>query len=283
MVSSPLRYPGGKSKLFGYFSQLIAQNGLFEQEYCEPYAGGAGLALRLLSDGYVRSVHLNDIDPAIYSFWKSVFLNNDHFCRLVEQTPVNIDEWYRQREIWKTCDPDDHLKLGFSTFFLNRTNRSGIIEGAGPIGGYAQDGAWKIDVRLIKSKQIANLKNLVRYKEAVHIYNEDALHFSEKMLCQNDTVTYLDPPYYIKGRKLYTNFYEDENHVEIRNLILGHMSAKWVLSYDDCTRIREIYCDLSPISYSLNYSAGRKSQGLEVIYLSDALVAPSVEGFSRAA
>src|SRR5690606_38605537 len=108
-----------------------------------------GLAIKLLTSGFVARISINDIDRSIYAFWISALFDTDKFCRLIEKTPINIDEWYQQREIWEEGDADDALSLGFSAFFLNRTNRSGIIEGAGPIGGYAQKGNWKIDVRLV--------------------------------------------------------------------------------------------------------------------------------------
>ncbi|MGY8634548.1 DNA adenine methylase [Bradyrhizobium sp. 14AA] len=154
MITSPLRYPGGKAKLFPYFVDLIRENKLFGAEYCEPYAGGAGLALRLLTNGFVDRVSINDIDQSIYAFWVSALYDTDRFCRLIEKTPINIEQWHRQQEVWEASDFDNKLKLGFSAYFLNRTNRSGIIEGAGPIGGYGQKGNWKIDVRLIKYKML---------------------------------------------------------------------------------------------------------------------------------
>src|SRR6185437_15201907 len=158
MITSPLRYPGGKAKLFPYFVELIRENRLFGVEYCEPYAGGAGLAIQLLIHGFVDHVSINDIDQSIYAFWVSAFYDTERFCRLIERTPIDIEQWHRQQEIWEASDFDNKLKLGFSAYFLNRTNRSGIIEGAGPIGGYAQKGNWKLDVRLVKEKQIENIR-----------------------------------------------------------------------------------------------------------------------------
>jgi DNA adenine methylase len=63
---SPLRYPGGKSRIFPFVSQLFYENGMIGSSYAEPYAGGAGLALRLLFDEYVDKIYLNDLDKSIY-------------------------------------------------------------------------------------------------------------------------------------------------------------------------------------------------------------------------
>ncbi|GAB1581441.1 DNA adenine methylase [Phyllobacterium phragmitis] len=144
MLTSPLRYPGGKAKLFEYLVAVIRENSLYGSTYCEPYAGGAGLALKLLTAGFVRQIALNDIDPSIFAFWRSVLFATDELCSLIETTPITIEEWHHQKSIWRDQDTSDLLKLGFATFFLNRANRSGIIDGAGPIGGYGQMvfGGW---------------------------------------------------------------------------------------------------------------------------------------------
>lgn len=283
MVVSPLRYPGGKAKLFPFFSELIKLNELSGSEYCEPYAGGAGLAIRLLTLGYVDSISINDIDQSIYSFWCAALHDTERFCRLIDRTPVDIDQWYRQRKIWEDGDADNMLALGFSAFFLNRTNRSGIIEGAGPIGGYEQKGYWKLGVRLVKDKQIENLKTLSRYTQQIKVTNLDALTFVRQKIGLRNALLYLDPPYYVKGHKLYKNFYQPEDHQRIALEMKAHRQRKWVVSYDDVPEVRKAYSRFDPISYLLNYSAGRKTVGREVIFLSDALEFPTVRGFARAA
>ncbi len=282
MLTSPLRYPGGKAKLFPYFTEVIKLNGLFTSTYCEPYAGGAGLALRLLSSGFVESVALNDIDESIFAFWQSILRTPDEFCDLIQSTPITVEEWHRQKAIWKSRDLSTPLALGFAAFFLNRTNRSGIIEGAGPIGGYEQAGTWKLDVRINKEQQIKNVENLKFFSDRIEITNQDALIFTKDRMLSKNTFTYLDPPYYVKGSKLYRNFYNHNDHCDILRILEDHRSSKWVVSYDDVPQIRSIYREFSPVTYSLNYSAGNKTSGREVIYFSDELVAPDVDGFSLA-
>lgn len=283
MLVSPLRYPGGKAKLFPFFAELIQRNDLFGATYCEPYAGGAGLALRLLTMGYVSRISINDIDQSIHAFWVSALRDTERFCQLIERTPLTIEEWYKQREIWREGDASNPLTLGFSAYFLNRTNRSGIIEGAGPIGGYAQSGVWKVDARFNKPKQIENLKSLARYGDQIELSNADAMDYIARCLELPDSLTYLDPPYFVKGSKLYKNFYRAEDHVAIANELLKRRDKTWVVSYDDVPEIRSAYADFEPINYQLNYSAGAKSLGTEVMFLSDALALPSVEGFAFAA
>jgi DNA adenine methylase len=279
MLVSPLRYPGGKAKLFPFFAGLIQQNNLFGCTYFEPYAGGAGLALKLLSGGFVQKIVLNDLDEAVWSFWHSALEHNDELCRLIATVPLTIDEWRKQRAIWDSKDLSDPLSLGFATFFLNRTNRSGIIEGAGPIGGYAQEGQWRIDARFDPEKQAESIRTLLPFRSRITMRNLDALDFVDTCLDTPNSLTYLDPPYYVKGSKLYRNSYVHSDHVKIMQAMEKARGANWVVSYDDVPQIREIYQDFDPITYNLNYSAGRKSVGSEVIYLSDSLAAPDTKGF----
>ncbi len=283
MIVSPLRYPGGKAKLFPFFADLIAANNLFGSEYCEPYAGGAGLAVRLLTEGFVDRISLNDIDQSICAFWRASLYRSAEFCKLIDSTPITIAEWYRQSEIWRAADLADDLTLGFATYFLNRTNRSGIIEGAGPIGGYKQEGKWKLSARLVKERQIDNIKALARFSGQIDISCTDALDFARANICNPSALIYLDPPYYVKGRKLYKNFYHPDDHAHIANELRTWRQAKWVVSYDDVHEIRELYEGLAPLSYSLNYSAGRVALGTEVLFLSEALSPPQQLRFPNAA
>lgn len=269
MVISPLRYPGGKAKLYDVVSGIISEHKLFDRTYCEPYAGGAGLALKLLSKGFVQHITLNDIDPAIYAFWVSVLRESDRFCDLIEATDITVDEWHKQREIYESTDINKQIDVGFAAYFLNRTSRSGIIEGAGPIGGYSQMGTWKIDARFNKKNQIDNIKSLSKFSEQIDVRNDDAMVFIGDTILSQENFLYLDPPYYVKGSKLYKNFYSHNDHLEISKLLSKFPDGCWILSYDDVPEIREMYTKFRLNSYSLQYSAGNSASGSEVMYFSN--------------
>jgi DNA adenine methylase len=146
VAASPLRYPGGKAALAGFFADLIKQIGIRSATYVEPYAGGAGAGVILLQRGIVRKLVINDIDPAVYCFWTSVTKHPDELASMIVHAQLNVDEWRRQQAIYRAADESDPLTLGFAFFYLNRTNRSGILN-AGPIGGMNQNGNYEIDAR----------------------------------------------------------------------------------------------------------------------------------------
>lgn len=131
MNSSPLRYPGGKAKIASFVKMLIENTGNRHPVYMEPFAGGAGVAIELLLQDEVDEIVINDYDKAIYSFWRAVTKESDKLLDLIERTPVNIEVWRQQKEIYMNQNSRYSLELAFATFFLNRTNRSGILK-AGP-------------------------------------------------------------------------------------------------------------------------------------------------------
>ncbi|MBI2075678.1 MAG: DNA adenine methylase [Candidatus Aenigmarchaeota archaeon] len=267
---SPLRYPGGKGKITSYMKEIIKKNSLVGGIYVEPYAGGAAVAISLLLDEYVDKIIINDIDYSIYAFWYSMINKTKELCQLIEKTPITITEWKKQKKIQsiKNCDL---LTLGFSTLFLNRTNRSGILKNAGPIGGFEQKGKWKLNVRYSKSDIIERIKRISLYKNRIEIYNYDAIELIKtinKSLPSN-TLIYFDPPYYMKGKELYFNYYRRKNHEEISNKIKKINKHRWIVTYDNVASIRKLYKLYRKKKFLLNYSAGRSNRGEEVMIFSN--------------
>lgn len=275
VASSPLRYPGGKAKLFPFFANLIEDNQLFGCEYREPYAGGAGLALNLLAGGFVSRIHLNDIDPGIYAFWRSATRASDALCSLVASAELSIEEWHRQREVWRNPDEYSELELGFATLYLNRANRSGIIEGAGPVGGYHQSGALRLDARFNKATIVERIQLVRQLADRIAVTAVDAVEYLRTSV-RDDNLTYLDPPYYVRGQRLYKNFYDHADHEEIAECVRD-LKGHWVVTYDDVAPIRLLYQWTNPLSLTLRYTAGNSALGSEVVYISPTLHTETTE------
>ncbi|MBN2122451.1 DNA adenine methylase [Candidatus Micrarchaeota archaeon] len=269
---SPLRYPGGKGKLIAYFKQIIKDNGLLDGVYVEPYAGGASVALALLIDGYVSRVVINDIDRSIYAFWHSVLNETDELCNLIEKTPVTVKNWRIQKEKQGRKNECGLLELGFSTFFLNRTNRSGILS-AGVIGGLKQEGQWKINARYNKEALIKRIKKIASYKDQIELHNQDAMDLIKTLsrVLPEKTLIYFDPPYYVKGNKLYLNHYVPEDHKEIFSKIRRLKLPYWIVTYDNVLPIQKLYAPFRQEEYKLGYSVAKYNVGREIMIFSDAL------------
>ena len=275
---SPLRYPGGKGKLANYIKLVFEGNNLLDGHYVEPYAGGASVAFSLLFEEYASHIHINDLNAPVYAFWHSVLNDSETLCCLIDSTSVTMKEWKRQKAIQNDSENYSLTELGFSTFFLNRTNRSGII-GGGVIGGKAQQGEWKIDARYNKADLCHRIEKIARYRDRVSLYNLDASQFIVNILPElpKKTLVYLDPPYYVKGKGLYENHYQHEDHVAVAKLITKKIKQKWIISYDSAPEICKLYKAHRQMIYGLNYSAADRYEGSEVIVFCNKLSIPEIE------
>jgi DNA adenine methylase len=276
--ATALRYPGGKARLRPYVEALIEQNSLQEINYVEPFCGGAGLALELLFGFSVDIVHLNDFDRSVFAYWHSVLKNNELFCEKISETPCDMHTWYAQREIWQNRENSNLFDLGFATFFLNRTNRSGIL-GAGVIGGKKQDGKWKIDARYNKGDLISRVLKVGEFKSKIFLYNLEAKYFLRSIVpsLPENSLVYLDPPYVEKGPGLYLNHYQEVDHRQLAEQVITELKHPWMVSYDDHPLIRECYGASEEVKMSLPYSAhGNAKRGNELFFFSANLKPPKM-------
>lgn len=274
---SPLRYPGGKGKIARFMRDIVQQNGLSDGLYVEPYAGGAAVAWELLLTGVVRRVAINDISLPVFSFWNAVLNDTDELCRLIQDRPITVDEWDYWKSVFRESETVEPLDLAFAFFYLNRTNRSGILNG-GIIGGRNQTGKWKIDARYNKADLIARISRIANLRKRIRVTNLDAVEFmkSGAGTWSEKTLVYVDPPYYDKGKYLYHNSYRPGDHADISAVMNGISNVPWVVSYDDVRPIHDLYPTKSWLQYTLNYSARAKVRGREAMFFSDGLIVPEV-------
>lgn len=267
---SPLRYPGGKYKIYSYIESLVTNNNC--STYIEPFAGGSAIALSLLINGTVNKIIINDYDRSIYALWYSIKYLTNHLINLIQNTEITMDEWYRQKNIQNNKHDVTLLELGFSTLFLNRTNRSGIIK-AGVIGGKNQDGNYRMDCRFPKEKIINKIRLISEHGKRIDIYNMDAEEFIHRVIkSTRKSFTFFDPPYFTKGPSLYTNFYTENDHFNLANTIKTTLkNRKWIVSYDYNDKIKSFYSNLDFIEYHLQYTVQNKTNGIEYMFFSNNL------------
>lgn len=264
---SPLRYPGGKASLAGLFGDLIADLEIKDPTYVEPYAGGVGAGIALLRHGLVNHLVINDFDIAVYSFWKAITEYTNAFIRLVRSTPLTVDEWRKQREIYRAGDAGDRLKLGFAFFYLNRTNRSGVLSG-GVIGGLDQTGNYKIDARFNRetlSERIAAIGNLA---DAITVSDLDGRTIIQDYAQDKSAFMYIDPPYVSAGPKLYLNSFSALDHQALSKAICQVPAARWLVTYDTSELIERLYTKHFQCRYSLTYSARHPGLASEMMITS---------------
>ena len=281
MNYSPLRYPGGKNKLSAFIAKICIDNNI-NGHYVEPYSGGAAVALFLLLEGFVEKITINDKDRSIYAFWYSVLNNTNKLCKLIENAEFNIPEWRRQKEIQANKKTADLLSLGYSTFYLNRTNISGIIN-AGVMGGIEQNGNYLMDCRFNKEDLIQRIRNIAKHKKNIRLYRKDAIKLIDKIQeeTKNDNIIfYFDPPYYLKANSLYMNHYKGDDHEIVSNKIKDIQNIKWIVSYDNVPEIRELYSEYTKKEFSFKHSAYKSRVGKEIMFFSDNLIQPKIKNYN---
>lgn len=264
-TSSPLRYPGGKSAMTGLLSQIRKLNGLGDRAIAEPFAGGAGASLSLLYLEETPEIFVNDADPAIHSFWRAVVEQSRLFLKMLDNASVNMEEWQRQRAVYRSQGRVSNLRRGFATFYLNRCNRSGIIMNGGPIGGVNQTGKWKLDARFNKPELRRRCEKVAEYADRIRVSCRDGIEFIE-ILDAESTLFFIDPPYFVKGETLYLNALTEGYHAALAARLKSMKNSAWLVTYDDCPQIRELYRDWATVRpFSLRYAAAVRQSGAEVL------------------
>jgi DNA adenine methylase len=276
--ASPLRYPGGKACLARFLGDVIDLNDLRGCVYFEPYAGGAGAALSLLRAGLVSEIFINDADERVSAFWQSALNESDRFVDKVLSAPLTMKEWYRHREVCAAPHAHKRFDVGFAAFFMNRCNRSGVLSGAGPIGGLEQNGKWRLGVRFSRGPLAERILALASMRERIHIAQLDAIDFLQSKLprgrARRRVFVYLDPPYVRKGRRLYLNAYKSSDHGELARYIRRQKVLPWVMSYDDADLVRNLYIGEKIVSLPIRYSLQEKRNASELIIAPRRLALP---------
>ncbi len=270
---TPLRYPGGKTKLYGFVKRILQSNNMLGHVYCEPFAGGAGLALKLLLKNDVSRIIINDADPAIYAVWNAVLNNPNELCRFIDDIPVTVDEWEHQKAIYFNAGNGSEIDLACATLFLNRTNVSGVITG-GVIGGKKQTGKYKIDARFNKEDIKKKIKTISEQRNRIDLYNLDVLDFMNKIFAEREDIfVNFDPPYVNKGGQLYKNAFTNDDHRILRDHI-RKFNKKWIVTYDICELIEGLYSEFRGGKISIYYSANDVRKAEEFVFYSNDLIIP---------
>jgi DNA adenine methylase len=217
---SPFRYPGGKGALAPTLAAAIGTTSA--RIYVEPYAGGAAAAWKLLRWGCVDRIVLNDFDRRIYAAWKAMLDETDRFIDRILSVETSVETWRAFAETVKAPATADLFELGFATFFLNRTNRSGIVIGAAPIGGYDQSGTWKIDARFTRDTLVQRVRWIGSQRERVKLLQVDGRDAIKATVAQHGadkTFFFIDPPYVGAGSRLYLNTMKKREHAALARAI----------------------------------------------------------------
>lgn len=263
---TPVRYPGGKTKLYPLVKSIIDENKLEDHTYAEAFAGGSGIAMKLLLKGEVPGIAINDLDRAVYCMWDAIVNHSTELCDFIDAASLTVDEWKGHRETYRSQESVENLELGKAAFYLNRTNVSGILNG-GLIGGMEQTGDYKMSARFNKAGLKKKISDISERRKDIEVFNLDAEEFVNTILKRRTNVfAYFDPPYVQKGPGLYRSSFDEEKHRSLAKTIQG-CSFPWMATYDDDALVEELYGGNVRNTFGIGYSAYRASRGTEKLIL----------------
>ena len=270
---SPLRYPGGKTKLYDIVRDIIDTNNL-HNTYIEPFAGGAGLALKLLLNNDVKKIVINDSDLAIYAFWYSVLNNTKQICTFLDTVELSVKKWREMQKIYYHKTEYDLLTVGKSTLYLNRVNVSGVLKG-GLIGGIQQEGKYGMDARFNRDALIEKIHKIAERKKQITLCGLDVFDFlkSNTFKYQSNGLVNFDPPYVGKGGKLYLNYFTEADHIKLKRRI-SQIRKKWIVTYDNCEFIENLYSRYPKSLIDVTYGTNVGKKDKEFIFYSKNLIIP---------
>ena len=245
------RYPGAKNKLLVPISKCLEPFIKATNSFCDVFVGGGSVLCEVASNYPVLKLVANDKDYLIYSFWlliSSCSTNEkSQLFTLIDQKPT-VELFYRLKKDQST----DILFCAYKAIFLNRCAFSGILK-SNPIGGKEQQSEYKIDCRynpkVLKNK-IEALNLLLKNRLAVFNLDFRELDY----LTKTDNACYLDPVYVQKGNELYNETMNAQDHKDLASILASRKN--WLLSYDNCVEILQLYktSDINTLDakYSIN-------------------------------
>jgi DNA adenine methylase len=287
---SLLRYPGGKAKLLKpLLFELLRHNRTYE--YREPFFGGGAVGLGYLAaDPNARKVWLNDRDVGIASLWTAVMWYPGDLKDRIKAFQPSPEAFFKIREILRavtaTASRNDIVEVGFNKLAIHRISYSGLgTMAGGPLGGRKQTSVT-IGSRWNPSQLCSVIDALHTRLAGCDVRHASCTSFDFAHVIQDDSypsIIYLDPPYYGKGNELYQFGFTYADHVRLAELLKASKHC-WVLSYDDCPEIRELYgwasLQVIDVSYSITASKD-KATGKKVSHTKPELLILGGKGAVR--
>lgn len=281
---TPLRYPGGKTWILPYVKEFLRFHTLNLGTIIEPFAGSASVSIGLLKDGLTEFAYICENDPLITSFWKSALDRNDEFIEVIKHLQISMETWYDFKKYFAedAYKKYDKIELGVAFLFYNRVNYSGILK-AGPIGGRNQLSEYKMHCRFNLDRIVKKLSELRTLADRIQVVPSDGINYIQNYNWSghdNDTFIYIDPPYYKAGKVLYRNYFKNEEHIKLANVVTK-IETPWLVSYDESEFISHLY-ETSKFQYVYtDYQAGNLRRGIRELLISNRKIPPTDSGSER--
>lgn len=246
---SPLRYPGGKTKmpvLDAIVARLAEAERLSTLQYREPFFGGGTLLNIIDRLPNLRSAWINDLDTGVACFWTSVIRWQRELSERVLATRLSVEEHRRSEDVLSRLnampqDKDSIIDAGLRRMILSWSTWCG--RGGQPLGGYEQTGFQKVDANWSAENCVKRIEKSHKLLSKVHLMGDGCTNLDFAKVIEDDScpsVLYLDPPYFDNANRPYRYGMTMTDHLRLRSM-LGKTPHHWVLSYEDCEEARLLY------------------------------------------
>jgi DNA adenine methylase len=251
---SPLRYPGGKTRALPILERYVETHFPTRNILLSPFLGGGSFELAQAVKG--KQVYANDLFEPLYMFWQVLKLDaRGLHAAVLKQLPVSKETFLQLRKSGLIYPDPQETAAGY--FIVNRCSFSGATF----CGGFSAEASEK------RCNQSAVDRLLDVDLRNVTLSNQDAIEFLRNHPETPDTVVYADPPYfistYVYGKD--GDMHEGFDHAGFAAAL--RMRKDWILSYNDCSYIRELYTGCRIISESWSYGMNAEKSSSEVIIL----------------
>lgn len=227
---SPFRYPGGKTWLIPIVRLWLKQDNT-AHKLIEPFAGGGIVSLTAAFEKLAETIVMVEKDEEVAAVWEAI-LNGKNQWLAEKIFSFNLTHDNVNLELNRTNKaPED---IAFCTILKNRVFHGGILaKGSGLIkngeNGKGLTSRWY-------PKTLRDRITAISYiKDKIDFIRGDAFDIIGKHIEDNQSYFFIDPPYTIAGKRLYT--YYDIDHEELFN-ITSKIAGKYMLTYDDTPEIR---------------------------------------------
>jgi DNA adenine methylase len=258
---SPLRYPGGKTRACKKLDDILITHFTIKNYkiLISPFFGGGSFEF-FIQNTYELDLIVNDKFIPLYNFWKQVKTNKTLLCSmLLNKLNISKEDFLNYRSSIMDLY-DNPIQQAFQYFIINRCS----FNGATLSGGFSEESSKK---RYTKSS-ISRIEALDLTK--LSIDNMDFIDFIQKYIGLEHSLIFLDPPYcldtnsklYGKNGDLHDNF----DHHKLFTILDGQKN--WIMTYNDCFYIRELYKKYIIIDLDWKYGMNKSKKSSEIVILS---------------
>lgn len=239
---SPYRYPGGKSKVIDYLYWHLEskKTGVL----ISPFTGGGSFELAMLEAGVVDKIHMNDLDPGVFSFWWVLkHMPFELINRIEEKLPTHEEYFQAQQLIKNDYKHADLIEAAWASFLVNRLAYSGVFK-ANPLGGKFGTSNDLLQ-RWNPHDLVKRINKIHSMADQIKVTQLPAIELIEESYWNENATLFIDPPYVVKGKDLYHCYFTEDDHIELSQILdslhMGFPGADVVVTYDYCELLNTLY------------------------------------------